>query len=526
VRFIIDFINTADDADITAYLKAQKCTVVSVFDAIGKTYLVTADNEPATGPLVEHVMRDDEHGISLLEDEAAVVSFDPVPRDTHETTSEDNWWKLAVIADVDLDKETFLTTRTAHGIRAYVLDSGIDADHPEFTGRDVTLLHTIKDGDFTDTTGHGTALASIIVGNECGLTDASLKVVKIFHSGQTTYLSDLIASLNAVATDFLTDPLAPAVINCSWSIDSNDLLNKKFADMKALGLIVVAAAGNSSQPVANVSPAAIPEVFTIGSFGPSLTPSDFSNYTEHTDTSLTAGTTNYGPGLDLFAPGENIRVAVKDGTYGYTAGTSAAAAVASACFVSNIARIAPSYAYQTQEAFGLTIMYWATKDMLTLSGNFVDSPNSVVSVKLTPPEGSSKARTLVTAPRAVPVGSKINMRIADLAAYQSISVSGLPDGYSLEHNYIVGTAQASVPDSGFVVYEFPITLTYADGTSPDSYTLTHIVFDSVKFETDLDAIRGSGVTIRFSCINNCDCCSQGGFKDCDDCTCSGGTLPC
>jgi hypothetical protein len=101
------------------------------------------------------------------------------------------------------------------------------------------------------------------------------------------------------------------------------------------GMYVVAAAGNNGMPIGDVTPASIPDVLTIGSFNQNLEPSAFSNYTGGSDISYTANDVNYGA-LDGWAPGELIWAANKNGGYGYIAGTSAAAAIASAAIAYNV----------------------------------------------------------------------------------------------------------------------------------------------------------------------------------------------
>lgn len=520
MRFIIDFVNTTSEADIASYFDVQKCTIINKFDAIGQTYLVSSDSVPEPTEITEYVTRDDEHGVSLLS-EPATITFDSAPVDMHTTTNEDNWWKLAIVPRVDLDSAQFSTIRTADGVRVYIIDSGIHADHPEFIGKDVSLLHSIN-GDFSDTTGHGTALASVVVGDQCGITNASLKVVKIFHKGQATYMSDILSALNAVATDYITNALAPAVVNCSWSVATNEMLNKKFADLRNLGLLVVAAAGNSGIAIADVSPAAIKEVTTIGSFGPTLVPSDFSNYTG-SDTSLTTGSTNFG-GIDLFAPGENIKVATIGGQYGYTAGTSIAAAITSACFAINIARLTHSYQYFKQNDLEGNMIFWATKDMLVLSGNYASSPNLVISARITPSGTDATPRVIVNAPKISAVGTPVAIRVADPVSYQTVTLTGMPDGYSLDGGYLIGTASDTVPESGFVMYNIDVTLTKFDGSTTDSYVLTYLVYDPAIFTTLEDVVGAAAITIKFDCSITCDCCLDFGKMFCDSCTCfpSGG----
>jgi hypothetical protein len=101
----------------------------------------------------------------------------------------------------------------------------------------------------------------------------------------------------------------------------------------------MAAAGNNGTSIEDVTPAAMPEAFTIGSYNVDLLPSDFSNYTDPSHVSLTLGHTNSGE-LDGWAPGENIysaRLTSKGAGYAFAGGTSQATAICTAVMVHNFA---------------------------------------------------------------------------------------------------------------------------------------------------------------------------------------------
>ena len=111
-----------------------------------------------------------------------------------------NWWKVYSFLDVDLSSTTSNIDIYGSNTNIYVLDSGIDLTHSEFTGKDISLVYSLT-GDFNDTNGHGTGLASLMVGNTCGVTSTSIKVVKIFDDAQPTKQSDFLHALDAILTD-------------------------------------------------------------------------------------------------------------------------------------------------------------------------------------------------------------------------------------------------------------------------------------------------------------------------------------
>lgn len=334
MKYVIDFIDSMSPEEVDQYLLNNNITKVRQYANFGHVYLVEADSKPATNAQVLYVLADADHPLTLL-------GMDVTITDSTETTTFDiedtkNWWKVASINNLDFDQQ--IHTHTIRGFEStvYILDSGIESSHPEFENANITLLHSFT-GDFTDTRGHGTGLASLISGKTCGLTGSSLKIVKIFDTNQPTLQSDLLHALDAVLTDYISNGRKPSVVNLSWGIPRNDYINAKVQVLMDQGMFVVAAAGNSGVPIGDVTPASIPNVLTIGSYNQQLTPCDFSDYTGETITSLTTGEVNNGA-LDGWAPGEHIWVAGLNGTYGFIAGTSASAAITSGAIAYNFSK--------------------------------------------------------------------------------------------------------------------------------------------------------------------------------------------
>ena len=201
-----------------------------------------------------------------------------------------------------------------------MLDSGIDLTHSEFTGKDISLVYSLT-GDFNDTNGHGTGLASLMVGNTCGVTSTSIKVVKIFDDNQPTKQSDFLHALDAILTDMNSNINKFSIINCSWAINKNIYIEDKIKHLINAGALVVASAGNSGKPIEEVTPASMPDVLTIGAYNSDFVPCDFSDYSNPSVVSLTQGQVNTGT-LDAWAPGEQIWIAnptSKGGGYGFAA---------------------------------------------------------------------------------------------------------------------------------------------------------------------------------------------------------------
>ncbi|ACE84702.1 S8 family serine peptidase [Cellvibrio japonicus] len=185
---------------------------------------------------------------------------------------------------------------TGTGVHAYVIDSGIRADHSEFGGR-------VRGGaSFTgnlpaleDCTGHGTHVAGTLGGNLYGVAKAvNLWSVRVFDCSNSAPWSYVIAALEWV----IANHQRPALINMSlsgWSFYSADIA---VDNAVAAGITVVVAAGNNSDNACNYSPAGATSAITVGAT---------------TATDMRAGFSNWGSCLDLFAPGESITAAWNSG---------------------------------------------------------------------------------------------------------------------------------------------------------------------------------------------------------------------
>jgi len=144
--------------------------------------------------------------------------------------------------------------------------------------------------DISDPVGHGTHVAGTIAavgGNGIGIIgvapQAHVMAVKALDQSGVGSNRDLAEALVYAAENGAT------VINASWSGPPSDTIRMAVDFATALGVTVVAAAGNNAAPLeGGISPADLPNVITVGS-------------TTHTDAH--AASSNFGGPLDLVAPG-------------------------------------------------------------------------------------------------------------------------------------------------------------------------------------------------------------------------------
>lgn len=199
---------------------------------------------------------------------------------------------------------------------AYIIDSGIDASHPDLNvdvSSGFNAFTKGKDSNLeNDGNGHGTHVAGTVgaidnsigvIGVAAGATVVPVKVLSGRGSGSN---SGVIAGVNWVAgqsdcdaanmslgggfTQALNDAVIAASANCPFAL----------------------AAGNESTSATNSSPASAngPNIYTVSSMAQGDNWSSFSNYGN--------------PPVDVCAPGSSVLSTYKDDSYATLSGTSMA----------------------------------------------------------------------------------------------------------------------------------------------------------------------------------------------------------
>ncbi len=193
-----------------------------------------------------------------------------------------------------------------------VIDTGMDLTHPEFAGRIVPGYDFVnKDGDPTDDNGHGTHVAAIAAGainNALGMAGMAGQVkimpIKVLNATNVGWMSDVAAGIT-----FAVDNGA-RVINLSLAATTESLaVRDAITYAVSKGVVVIAAAGNDNSSVARY-PAFYDTVIAVGA-------------TTYTNDRWTLS--NYGPNLDVMAPGALVWSAARGGGFQFMSGTSMAA---------------------------------------------------------------------------------------------------------------------------------------------------------------------------------------------------------
>lgn len=182
-------------------------------------------------------------------------------------------------------------TTGAPGVKVALIDSGVDAEHPDLVGRIEVGPNFSEVGNNLDEYGHGTHVAGILAANTnngigiAGVTwntpAVSVKVLNAAGEGS--------ASSVAQALYWSTDnnvKIANLSLGGNYSIAVADAV--KYA--QARGVLVIAAAANSGSNTPSY-PAALDGVVAVGN---------------STQSDTRTSSSNYGPWVDLFAPGQSI----------------------------------------------------------------------------------------------------------------------------------------------------------------------------------------------------------------------------
>lgn len=156
------------------------------------------------------------------------------------------------------------------GIRVAVVDTGLDAAHPDFAQR-VAASASFVGGDSGDDNGHGTHVAGILAGDGSAsggtyrgvAPGATLCVAKVLDQHGSGAMSGVMAGLEWAVSQNVR------VINLSLggagSSDGQDALSLTCNAAVARGIVVCVAAGNYGPSARTVgSPGAAADVITVG----------------------------------------------------------------------------------------------------------------------------------------------------------------------------------------------------------------------------------------------------------------------
>lgn len=186
---------------------------------------------------------------------------------------------------------------TGEGVTVYIMDSGVQVDHPDLVGRVAYTKDTYNNTDDAfDCHGHGTHVLGTVGSEKYGVAkDATLVMIRPFKNNcGAGSVESFLAAIDFIKQD-AAQKGQPAVVNMSLGYTASgpdlDWFEIAIQDLIDSGVSVVTSAGNDMTDTCNQSPARMDSVITVGA-------------TNDMDDQWIF--TNNGSCVDILAPGDEI----------------------------------------------------------------------------------------------------------------------------------------------------------------------------------------------------------------------------
>ncbi len=250
----------------------------------------------------------------------------------------------AALAQMHASAESLGASAAGNGVKVALLDTGIYAAHAVFEGVKITQIDVAGGAsDTAESLAHGTAVASLIVGNGSGevsglASSAELLAVRVFDGeGNATAFSlaqGIVAAVDAGAN----------LINLSAGITADSAVLRAAVEYaREAGVTLIASAGNEGVRALSF-PAAYEGVIAVGAVDGAGTSAPFSNVGENLSV--------VAPGVAVYAAGSNSADSVVD-----FSGTSASAPLVTGALAAALSNAEGNFDVQkiteTADDFGL-----------------------------------------------------------------------------------------------------------------------------------------------------------------------------
>ena len=249
-------------------------------------------------------------------------------------------WGLNSDENADINAPEAWRLSTGAGVTVAIVDTGVDATHPDLAGHIRGNGYDYVQDDTTpqDENGHGTETAGLVAASRdgAGITgaapDSTILPLRVSNAAGVAQFDDILSAFDKagamgvriVSASLASDPLDP---NSQTARDVAQLLDATFAKHPETLYVVPAGNNDSNDDARPVYPcgSTAENLICVGAHTEADKPADFSNWGVDS--------------VDLFAPGVNIYTTTLGGGWFHFDGTSFAAPLVAAEAALLLARV-------------------------------------------------------------------------------------------------------------------------------------------------------------------------------------------
>jgi subtilisin family serine protease len=344
---------------------------------------------------------------------------------------------------------TVTAAQSGAGVLAYVVDTGVRPNHPDFGGRVSAGFTAINDGwGSNDCHWHGTHVAGTVAGASYGVaTQATIVPVRVLGCDGSGTWSQVISGLDWIAGNHPVG--TPGVVNMSLGGGASSVVDDAVKRVIAKNITTVVAAGNEGADACTKSPARVPDAITVAATNRSDARTSWSNW---------------GSCVDVFAPGDAIvSTYLSSGTY-TASGTSMASP--------HVAGVAALLAAQQPTATVATITGGITGAATT---GVVTSTNGTVNLLLFIPDGTTQETVTLAAPTNLKASAqKARVTVSWVSPAGAENVTVTLSNSSRTYRTTVAATTTSVVFSSVIKGTYTVSAVATKGTITSSAATTSV----------------------------------------------------